>query len=135
MFELSQSMEWKRLEQTLQIGHYVPLAIPIPDELVSKQDWNNIFISLTTWIQHFLVYFFCLILQNVSFIWNTYLENLFLFYYLKKLFKRFSFKMIFIPNILLYVFGYFQPFNWHMKTINQKYCISFLLFLPKIEKN
>ena len=38
MFELSQSMEWTRLEQTLQIGHEGPLAIPIPDELVSKQD-------------------------------------------------------------------------------------------------
>ena len=38
MFELSQSMEWTRLEQTLQIGHYAFLAIPIPDELVSKQD-------------------------------------------------------------------------------------------------
>ena len=37
MFELSQSMEWTRLEQTLQIGHYASLAIPIPDELVSKQ--------------------------------------------------------------------------------------------------
>ena len=34
MFELSQSMEWTRLEQTLQIGHWAPLAIPIPDELV-----------------------------------------------------------------------------------------------------
>ena len=38
MFELSQSMEWTRLEQTLKIDHYAPLAIPIPDELVSKQD-------------------------------------------------------------------------------------------------
>ena len=38
MFELSQSMEWTRLEQTLQIGHEGPLAIPIPDELVSKKD-------------------------------------------------------------------------------------------------
>ena len=38
MFELTQSMEWTRLEQTLQIGHEGPLAIPIPDELVSKQD-------------------------------------------------------------------------------------------------
>ena len=38
MFELSQSMEWTRLEQTLQIGHEGHLAIPIPDELVSKQD-------------------------------------------------------------------------------------------------
>ena len=39
MFELIQSMEWTRLEQTLQIEHFWrPLAIPIPDELVSKQD-------------------------------------------------------------------------------------------------
>ena len=38
MFELCQSMEWTRLEQTLQNGHYESLAIPIPDELVSKQD-------------------------------------------------------------------------------------------------
>ena len=38
MFELSQSMEWTRLEQTLKIEHFAPLAIPIPDELVSKQD-------------------------------------------------------------------------------------------------
>ena len=38
MFELSQSMKWTRLEQTLQIEHHYPLAIPIPDELVSKQD-------------------------------------------------------------------------------------------------
>ncbi len=39
MFELSQSMEWTRLEQTLQIEHYGgQLAIPIPDEMVSKQD-------------------------------------------------------------------------------------------------
>ena len=38
MFELTQSMEWTKLEQTLQIEHYCPPAIPIPDELVSKQD-------------------------------------------------------------------------------------------------
>ena len=38
MFELSASMQWTRLEQTLQIEHYYSLAIPIPDELVSKQD-------------------------------------------------------------------------------------------------
>ena len=38
IFELSASMEWTRLEQTLQIEHQAPLAIPIPDELVSKQD-------------------------------------------------------------------------------------------------
>ena len=35
MFELTQSMEWTRLEQTLQIEHYGGLlAIPIPDEMV-----------------------------------------------------------------------------------------------------
>ena len=39
MFELSQSMEWTRLEQTLEIEHFGrSLAIPIPDEMVSKQD-------------------------------------------------------------------------------------------------
>ena len=38
IFELSQSMQWTRLEQTLKIDHYAPLAIPIPDEMVSKQD-------------------------------------------------------------------------------------------------
>ena len=30
MFELSASMQWTRLEQTLQIHHKWPLAIPIP---------------------------------------------------------------------------------------------------------
>ena len=34
MFELTQSMQWKRLEQTLKIGRLASLAIPIPDELV-----------------------------------------------------------------------------------------------------
>ena len=38
MFEFAQSMEWTRLEQTLQFGHKVPLAIPIPDELVYEKD-------------------------------------------------------------------------------------------------
>ena len=37
MFELSQSMEWTRLEQTLQIHQSFSLAIPIPDELVYKK--------------------------------------------------------------------------------------------------
>ena len=37
MFELSQSMEWTRLEQSLKIGHWAPLAIPIPDELVCEK--------------------------------------------------------------------------------------------------
>ena len=31
LFELSVSMQWTRLEQTLQNGHRYPLAIPIPD--------------------------------------------------------------------------------------------------------
>ena len=39
MFELSNSMEWTRLEQTLKIGHWAPLAIPVPDELVYKKDF------------------------------------------------------------------------------------------------
>ena len=38
MFELTQSMQWTRLEQTLQIEHYHPLAIPIPDELVCEKN-------------------------------------------------------------------------------------------------
>ena len=40
MYELTQSMEWTRLEQSLQFGEWYnyPLAIPIPDELVSKQE-------------------------------------------------------------------------------------------------
>ena len=37
MFELTQSMKWTRLEQTLQIDHWAPLAIPIPDELVCEK--------------------------------------------------------------------------------------------------
>ena len=39
MFELSQSMEWTRLEQTLQIQHYGgQLAIPVSDELVGEKN-------------------------------------------------------------------------------------------------
>ena len=38
MFELSQSLQWTRLEQTLQIEHWAPLAIPIPDELVCEKN-------------------------------------------------------------------------------------------------
>ena len=37
LFELSQSMQWTRLEQTLQIGHLTPLAIPITDEFVNDK--------------------------------------------------------------------------------------------------
>ena len=33
MFELSASMQWTRLGQTLKIEHWTPLAIPIPDDL------------------------------------------------------------------------------------------------------
>ena len=39
MFELTKSMEWTRLEQTLQIGHEAPLAIPIRDEMVRIKEW------------------------------------------------------------------------------------------------
>ena len=46
MFELSQSMQWTRLDQTLQIQNQASLAIPIPDELVSWSifglDWFNL---------------------------------------------------------------------------------------------
>ena len=38
MFELSASMQWTRLEQTLKIDHLAPLAIPIPDELVYEKN-------------------------------------------------------------------------------------------------
>ena len=37
VFELTQSMEWTRLEQTLQFDYWASLAIPIPDELVYKK--------------------------------------------------------------------------------------------------
>ena len=36
MFELSASMQWTRLEQTLDFGHEYPVAIPIPDKLVRR---------------------------------------------------------------------------------------------------
>ena len=38
MFELSKSMEWKILKQTLKYDHYWPLVLPIPDDLVYTQD-------------------------------------------------------------------------------------------------
>ena len=38
IFELSsETWQWTRLEQTLQFDHSWSLAIPIPDELVSKK--------------------------------------------------------------------------------------------------
>ena len=50
MFELSQSIEWTRLEQTLKIGHWAHLAIPIPDELVYEK--KNI-IEFDPFLLHF----------------------------------------------------------------------------------
>ena len=41
MFELTQTMEWTRLEQSLEIEHLAPLAIPIPDELVCEKIESN----------------------------------------------------------------------------------------------
>ena len=38
MFELSASMQWTRMEQTLENDMFMPLAIPIPDELL----WEKI---------------------------------------------------------------------------------------------
>ena len=38
MFELSKSLQWTKMEQTLQIKHWAPLAIPIPDELVCEKN-------------------------------------------------------------------------------------------------
>ena len=41
IFELSASMEWSRLEQTLQIGHIGHLAIPILDELIHEKNQSK----------------------------------------------------------------------------------------------
>ena len=38
MFELTDSMEWTRLEQTMQIGHRFSLAIPVPNVIVNKKN-------------------------------------------------------------------------------------------------
>ena len=54
MFELTHSMQWTRLEQTLQIGHCDPLAIPIPDELVNEKDHK----SMKNYIVNLFVNFF-----------------------------------------------------------------------------
>ena len=37
MFELSASMQWTKLEQTLKIRYGIPLAVPIPDELIHEK--------------------------------------------------------------------------------------------------
>ena len=42
MFELSQSMEWTRLEQSLEIEHLFLLAIPIPNELVYEKNESKV---------------------------------------------------------------------------------------------
>ena len=41
MFELTESMEWNPMEQTLKHDHFVPLAIPIPDDLVKEKVKNK----------------------------------------------------------------------------------------------
>ena len=41
MFELTDSMEWIPMEQTLQHDHFYPVVIPIPDDLVYEKDSNN----------------------------------------------------------------------------------------------
>ena len=41
MFELTDSMEWIPMEQTLQHDHYYPVPIQIPDDLVYEKDSNN----------------------------------------------------------------------------------------------
>ena len=38
LFELSAPMQWTRLEQTFQIDHWAPIAIPIPDGLVCEKN-------------------------------------------------------------------------------------------------
>ena len=37
MFELTDSMEWNQMEQTLQHDHDGHITIPIPDELVKEK--------------------------------------------------------------------------------------------------
>ena len=37
MFELTESMEWNPMEQTLQHDHLDSLTIPIPDDLVKEK--------------------------------------------------------------------------------------------------
>ena len=37
MFELTDSMEWNQMEQTLQHDHDWHITIPIPDELVKEK--------------------------------------------------------------------------------------------------
>ena len=41
MFELTESMEWNPMEQTLKHDHFGPLAIPIPDDLVKEKVKNK----------------------------------------------------------------------------------------------
>ena len=41
IFELTDSMEWNPMEQTLKHDHFEPLAIPIPDDLVKEKVKNR----------------------------------------------------------------------------------------------
>ena len=41
MFELTESMEWNPMEQTLKHDHLGLLAIPIPDDLVKEKVKNK----------------------------------------------------------------------------------------------
>ena len=60
MFELSASMQWTRLEQTLQIEHFAPLAIPIPDELVQVVTLRE------TQISDLQALFACFVLRQIT---------------------------------------------------------------------
>ena len=37
LFELSNSMQWTTLEQTLELNHYFPFVVQLPDELVNEK--------------------------------------------------------------------------------------------------
>ena len=41
MFELTESMEWNPMEQTLKHDHLGLLAVPIPDDLVKEKVKNK----------------------------------------------------------------------------------------------
>ena len=41
MFELTETMEWNPMEQTLKQDHFCPCAIPIPDDLVKEKVKNK----------------------------------------------------------------------------------------------
>ena len=49
LFELTEKMVWKRLEPTLRIYHWVPLVIPVPDDMVATQEQLNYWILDNYW--------------------------------------------------------------------------------------